>query len=271
MLKILVRTIVALIVLAVGLLAVFIYWAQNPYGLEKERIAPKGDERLPAISPVQNSLNYLLFRAYEDNRYAVQLPVPNDYIHPSKTTSRLIKTYGASVTMYYPELNSVFHPSNVHLAGCGGHCGGRVGAYVVVKENGAKDWNERRVAQLLKDRTAKNPLAPFEDLQSEFGLSEHFQIRRPDIKTEVLDEKRRFQEYLIRRDANGAVEYMFECSPYSPSPGCTVEFNLSSRPELLVKLHFGRHLMDHWEDIIRAVDKKITSWHPVRVDVISRQ
>jgi len=53
---------------------------------------------------------------------------------------------------------------------------------------------------------------------------------------------------------------LFQCSPYVPSPSCSVKFNLSSMPELLVDITFSRSLMDDWKNIIRMADSRISSW-----------
>lgn len=262
---------VALAALFVILAVLFLNWARNPYGLEEERLGPKGSEKLPPISSVENAQNYLLFSQHEGNSFVIHFPVPNEYIHPSNTSSRLIKSYAVGIRMYYPEMYGGFHPKNMHLLSCNGHCEGYVFAYVDVNVNGAKTQGARRLEAIREDRAKNSPLYRFEDLDSEFGLDDHFQIRYPVIEEKSKGDKYSTKEYFFKRDQNGEVQYIFECHPFVTSPGCKVMFNLSSRPEVLVDIRFGRHLMGNWSDIIKAADTKIASWRPLRVDTIREQ
>jgi hypothetical protein len=256
------------VTLLIVLVVTSLNWARNPYGLEDARIGPKGTEKLPSIPLVANAKNFLLFPGHEGNTFVIHLPLPNEYIHPSNTTSRFVKSYTASATMYYPEMYSAFHPKNAHLLKCNGHCEGYIRAYIEVKENGARVQNERRLELIRKDRASASTLHSFQNLESEFGLDDHFQIRHPVIEQKSQGNKSSTKEYLFKREKNGDLKYLFECSPYAPSPGCSVRFNLSSRPEVLVDIHFGRHLMENWADIIKLVDAKIGSWKPVKVATV---
>ncbi len=112
------------LVLLIALITILSNWAKNPYGLEPERLGPKGSEKLPSISSAPNAKNYLLYSQYVDNSYVIHLPLPNEYIHPSNTSTRIYKSYSVHATMYYPELNGKFHPDNAHFPKCNGWCGG---------------------------------------------------------------------------------------------------------------------------------------------------
>jgi len=173
--------------------------------------------------------------------------------------------------MYYPEMYGGFHPKNAHLLNCNGYCDGYVFVYVDVKVNGAKAQDARWLEQIRKDRAKNSPLYRFEDLDSEFGLDDHFQIRYPVIEEKSKGEKYSTKEYFLKRDRNGEVQYLFECHPFVTSPSCKVKFNLSSRPEILVDISFGRHLMDNWSNIIKSTDTKIASWKPLRIDTVREQ
>lgn len=256
------------IILVITIITVFLNWAKNPYGLEPERLGPKGDEALPSISIVPNAKNYLLYSKHKDNTYVIHLPLPNKYIYPSKATEHIIKSYALPVTMYYPEMNGKFHPDNADLPICNGWCGGFVRAFIEPNKNGAKRINARMLERRQKERLNNTSSLQFEDLDSEFGLDDHFQVRYPVIEKKSNGSKNATKEYFLKRDNKGEVQYLFECSPYTPSPGCSVKFNLSSRPELLVDIKFGRHLMTKWEDIIRATNKKVSNWGPVRIETI---
>jgi len=263
------------IIISLGLLAIiivilfgmFLNWAKNPYGLEAERIGPKGDEELPQILPVQNAKNYLLYSKYENNSSVIHFPLPNEYTHPSNTTNRISKTYAVPATVYYPEINGKFHPDNAGLPKCNGWCGGYMRIFVEPGKT-AKEINNRIFKRLQKERLENSELRVFEDLDSEFGLDEHFQIRFPVIEKKSDGKKYATDEYFIKRGSSGELINLIECSPYTPSPGCKVKFNLSSHPEILVSVTFGRHLMDEWENIIGATDKKITSWGLTKVSTL---
>ncbi|MBI5449837.1 MAG: hypothetical protein HY940_00615 [Gammaproteobacteria bacterium] len=257
-----------LIVLGVALTAAFANWARNPYGLEPERLGPKGDEALPPIAAVPNAKNYLLYPKYDVNAYVIHFALPNEYIHESNTTSRILKSYSISASMYYPELNGKFHPDNANLPSCDGWCGGYVRAFIEPSQNDAHTINSRMLERIARDRLQDSPLYQFEDLDPMFGIDEHFQIRYPVIEEKWKGDKSSTDEYFIKMDRNGGVEYLFECKPYTPSPGCGVKFNLSSRPELVVDIMFGRHLMTDWEKIISSVNKKIASWGPVKITTV---
>lgn len=258
----------ALVALFIVIVALFLNWARNPYGLEEERLGPKGNEKLPPISSVENAKNYLLFSQHEENNFVIHFPVPNEYIHPSNASSRLIKSYAVGIRMYYPEMYGGFHPKNAHLLNCNGYCDGYVFAYVDVKVNGAKAQDARWLEQIRKDRAKNSPLYRFEDMDSEFGLDDHFQIRYPVIEEKSKGEKYSTKEYFLKRDRNGEIQYLFECHPFVTSPSCKVKFNLSSRPEILVDIRFGRHLMDNWNNIIKSTDTKIASWKPLKIDTV---
>lgn len=248
------------------LIFLFQKWLSNPYGLEDARLGPKGNEKLPLPALVENAQNYLLFSHYEGNTFAIHLPLPNEYIHPSNATSRLIKSYATSITMYYPELNGRFHPSNANLPTCNGYCGGYLRAFVSARQTDARTMDARALDQLRKDRSNGNRPIRFEDLDSAYGFDQRFSISYPVIEAKSNGNKHSMEEYLLKKDQSGNVLYMFKCRPYTPSPSCEVRFNLSSRPELLLEVRFGRHLMSHWEEIIHSVDKKIVSWTPTRID-----
>ena len=256
------------VILVITIIIVFFNWAKNPYGLEPERLGPKGNEELPPISIAPNAKNYLLYSKYKDNTYVIQLPLPNEYIYPSKATENIIKSYALPVTMYYPEMNGKFHPGNASLPKCNGWCGGYVRAFIELNQNGAKRINARMLERRQKEKMENSSSLQFEDLDSAFGLDDHFQVRYPVIEKKSKGSKNATKEYFLKRDNKGEVQYLFECSPYTPSPGCSVKFNLSSRPELLVDIKFGRHLMTEWKDIIRATNKKILSWGPVRIETV---
>lgn len=266
-LKAVLIAIAILFAVGISLIVLVLNWLRNPYGMEEERLGPKGSEILSSLVLRGHAANYLLFPTYQGNTYAVYLPIPDSYFHPSNTTSHVIKSYAATVTMYYPELNGQFHPSNENLPKCNGYCGGYLRAYISAHQKSAIVQNARLLEQIGKDRLRDSELYRFEDMESAFGLDEHFQIRYPIIEAKAKGNKSSTNEYWIKRAEDGTVRYLFECSPYSPSPGCSVKFNLSSRPELLVQIHFGRHLMEYWPAIVQSVDKKIESWEPARIDV----
>lgn len=261
----------SLVALFIVLVTLFFIWTRNPYGLEEERLGPKGNEKLPPISSVENAVNFLLFPQHEGNNFIIHFPVPNEYINPSNTSTRFKKTYAVGIKMYYPEMHGGFHPKNTHLLNCNGHCEGYVFAYVGVNVSGAKAQNARRLESIYMDRAQNSPLRRFEDLDSEFGLNDHIQIRYPAIEEKSKGDKYSTKEYFLKRDQNGEVQYLFECHPFVTSPGCSVKFNLSSRPEVLVDINFGRHLMGNWSDIIKEVDMKIASWKPLRLDAVLQQ
>ena len=177
-----------------------------------------------------------------------------------------MKSYASSVTMYYPALNGPFHPSNANLPKCNGYCGGYLRAFISTNQNDAMTQDARTLVRLENERSGSSPLYSFENLDRAYGLDDHFQIRYPVIEAKSNGDKHSTKEYLLKRDGGGNVKYLFQCSPYAPSPNCQVRFNLSSRPELLVEISFGRHLIADWIDIIQSVDKKIASWGPVRID-----
>jgi len=264
---------VVLVALFVVFVAFFLYWDRNPYGLEEERLGPKGNEKLPPISSVENAKNYLLFSQHEGNNFVIHFPVPNEYIHPSNRSPRFIKSYAVGIRMYYPEMYGGFHPKNTHLLNCNGYCEGYVIAHVNVNVNvnGATAQYTQRLEEIKKDRAKNSPLYRFEDLDSEFGLDDHFQIRYPVSEEKSKGEKYSTKEYLLKRDRNGEVQYLFECHPFVTSPSCKVMFNLSSRPEVLVDIRFGLHLMGNWSDIIKSADTKIASWRPLRFDTVRVQ
>lgn len=263
-------TLGALIFLGVVLITVLGKWAKNPYGLEPERLGPKGDEILPPIVAVLNAQNYLLYPAHAENTYVIHLALPNHYIHESNTTDRILKSYSVSASMYYPELNGKFHPDNANQSNCNGYCGGYVRAFIEPKQNTVLAMNARTLERIEQERKQDSPLLKFEDMEPEFGIGEHFQIRYPAIEAKSKGAKGSTKEYLIKRNGNGDVEYMFECSPYALSPACGVKFNLSSRPELVVDIRFSRDLMPDWKNIIHSVDMKIASWGVTRIEAAKK-
>ena len=270
MIKKILLTLGALVTLGVTVITVLGILANNPYELEPERLGPKGDETIPPIVAVRNAKNYLLYPAHAENIYVIHLPLPNHYIHESNTTGRILKSYSVSASMYYPELNGKFYPGNANLPNCNGYCGGYVRVFIEPNQNTAHVMNEHVLERIKHDRQQDSPLLKFEGLDPEFGIGEHFQIRYPAIEAKSKGAKGSTKEYLIKRDGNGEVEYMFECSPYAPSPACGVKFNLSSRPELVVDIRFGRDLMSNWQNIIQSVDAKIASWRPTRIEIAKK-
>jgi len=259
-------TLGSLIILGVALFVAFANWARNPYGLESERLGPKGNEALPPIAAVPNAKNYLLYPKHTENAYVIHFALPNEYIHESNTTSRILKSYSVSASMYYPELNGKFHPDNSNLPKCNGWCGGYIRAFIEPSEKAANTINAQTLERIAHDRRQNSPLQLFEDLDKELGLDDHFQVRYPVIERKSNSGKSSTEEYFTKRGANGEVRYLFECSPYVPSPACSVKFNLSSMPELSVDIRFGRHLMTDWETIISSIDRKIAGWEVVKIE-----
>lgn len=245
-------------------------WARNPYGLEPERLGPKGSEALAPVSVVPKAKNYLLYVRNNKNTYAIHLPLPNEYIHESNTTNRMVKSYAVSVSMYYPEMNGKFNAKNTNLPHCNGWCGGYLRAFIEPDQDNAYTLNARTLERIKQKRKSNSPLYQFEDLDREFGFDEHFQIRYPAIEKRTNGNTSSTKEYFVKNDKNGETEYLFECLPYVPSPSCSVKFNLSSRPELLVDIMFGRYLMTDWQAIVASVDRKIASWGPAKIEVIDK-
>lgn len=250
----------------------FLRWTRNPYGLEEERLGPKGDEALPPILAISNAKNYILYPYPQQNHnaYVIHLALPNDYIHSSNYTDRILKSYGVSASMYFPGLNGKFHPDNANLPNCNGYCGGYIRASIERKQSDVHAMNMRQMAEIAEKKLKGKPYYESEDLAPEFGIDEHFQIRRPVLDARSKDDNHLTEEYLIKRNRNGKLEYLFECSPYAPSPNCEVSFNLSSMPELMVNIIFGRHLMPEWQTIIQSVNSKIASWGPVRIETVRK-
>ena len=267
MLKKLIISLGVLAFLVSALIVVFFSWARNPYGLEPERLGPKGDESLPEISTIPNAKNYLLYSRYNQNTYAIHLALPNAYIHESNATQRISKSYDAYVTMYYPNMNGKFHPDNMNLPKCNGWCGGYMRTSIQPSERGAHAMNVQKLERLIQERRENSPLRYFEDLDSEFGLANHFQIRYPIIEKKSNGKKNSTKEFFLEYGKDGSIEYLFQCHPYVPSPSCSVKFNLSSMPELLVDISFSRTLMTDWKNIIQLVDSKISSWRPARIEL----
>lgn len=254
----------SLILLSIVLLA----WFKNPYGLEPERLAPKGDEVLPVINIELDSKNYLLYEDYDHNSYAIQLALPNHYIHESNSTRRISKSYGVSVRMYYPNMNGKFHPDNDNLPKCNGWCGGYTRASIEPVSEKAIEFNERMIQRLAKERKEQSHLRHYQDLGEEFDLGIHFQVRYPVLEKKSDGKMHSTKEYFIKRADDGSAKYLFQCSPYTPSPSCSVKFNLSTMPELLVDITFGRPLMNQWENVIRMVDDKISSWKLKKISLV---
>lgn len=265
MIKKLLSFFVGVFVLVALIVCVFLFLPLRN-NIEPEIIAPKGDEMLPKISMVPNSKNYLIHPNYSNNSYVIHLPLPNEYIHKSNTSEKPVKSYSVSVTMYYPELKGKYHPENSNLPECNGYCGGYLSAFIEVVQKSADRIHADELQRLLNERKNNNELLKFEDLPSEFGMDDHFYIRHPVIERKSNGKKTSTDEIFVVRGAQGEVKYLFKCSPYVPSPACKTEFNLSSKPELLVSISFGRHLMSDWSNIIQSVDKKIESWGLVRYE-----
>ncbi|WP_343801406.1 hypothetical protein [Marinobacterium maritimum] len=261
-------TLGALVIMALVLTKIVSNWMQNPYGLEPERLGPKGSETIPPVTALPNAKNYLLYPYYDDNAYVIHLALPNHYIHPSNTTERVLKSYGVSASMYYPGLNGKFHPENANLPNCNGYCAGYVRASIEPSRRSAHEKNRRILERIAHDRQQDSALYQFEDLDAEFGVDEHFQIRYPVIEAKSKGSMTSTQEYLISRDPSGDVQYLFECLPYTPSPACEVEFNLSTMPELVINIRFSRSLMTEWPKIVRAVNDKVASWKPVKIETV---
>jgi len=120
----------ALAVISTVLIGISLNWSKKPYGLEPERIGPKGAEGLPKIQPTQNAKNYLIYPNYEDYSFVFHLPLPNEYIHPSNISERIFRTYSAAATVYYPEINGKFHPNNADLPKCNGWCEGYMRIFI---------------------------------------------------------------------------------------------------------------------------------------------
>ncbi|MGB0835635.1 MAG: hypothetical protein ACPGR2_14070 [Psychrobium sp.] len=238
---------------------VFLNWIKNPYSLEHERLGPKGLEILPEITPVPNTKNYLMYPKYEKNDFVYILALPNEYIHPSNWSEQAIKTYSVSATVFYPKINGRFHPDNLDLPKCNGWCGGYMRVFIEPNKS-AREMNNRRYERIINDSPHITHSRQIEDLIGEFGMDQHFQIRFPVIEQKSGGEKYATKEIFVKRDSAGEIQYLFECSPYALSPRCKVSFNVSSLPELLVSVSFGRHLIADWEKLIKATDNKVSSW-----------
>lgn len=261
------KSLVTLTIVGIVLIVVvFFFWMTNPYGLEPERRGPNGNESLPKLSITPDSKNYLLYDNYENNQYVIHLALPNQYIHESNFTNKISKSYSAYITMYYPNMNGKFHQENAHLTKCNGYCNGYLRASIEPTTTKATELNERKILRLSRERNEESHLRYYEDLEEEFGLSTHFQIRYPVLEEKSNGKKHSTKEYIVKYDEGGAVKYLFQCHPYTPSPACSVKFNLSSMPELLVNIRFSRSLLNDWENIIKMVDNKISSW---KLDKIS--
>lgn len=246
----------------------FFTWMKNPYGLEPERLGPKGNEALPDISIEPDSKNYLLYEGYDHNSYTIHLALPNHYIHESNTTNRISKSYGTYVTMYYPNMNGKFHPDNERLPKCNGWCNGYMRASIKPASKKAIEINKRKIQHLEQERKEQSHLRYYQDLEQEFGLDNHFQIRYPVLEKKSNGKKNSTDEYFIKYADDGSAEYLFQCSPYVPSPSCSVKFNLYSMPELLVDITFSRSLMDEWENVIRMADDRISSWELKKISLV---
>lgn len=262
--KILVAT---LLCTPIVLVSIIYSWIRNPYGLEKERLGPKSSNLSALVRAVPNAQNFLLHTYPDESEYVIHIALPNNYIHKSHETKRIIDSYSLSAYMYYPGLNGKFHPENKNLPKCNGYCGGYVSAYIKPSNESANTISSKKLERLYRDRKQGNPLMKFDDLSPEFGIEDHFQIRYPVSEEKSKGKKYSTEEYLIKRSNSGNVKYVFECSPYTPSPACSVKFNLTTRPELLVDIQFGRHLMAQWENVVNSTNEKIASWEPARIEV----
>lgn len=259
---------VAFILIATISVSIIASWIRNPYGLEEERIGPKKSNLSATVLAVPNAMNFLLHSYSTESEYVIHLALPNHYIHESHETTRIIDSYSLSAYMYYPGLNGKYHPENRNLPKCNGYCGGYVSAYIVPSNESASTISTKTLERVDRDRNQGNPFMKFEELSPEFGMADHFQIRYPVIEDKTEGNKSSTQEFIIKRSENGDIKYLFECSPYKPSPACSVKFNLSSRPELLVEITFGRHLMTQWESLINSTNEKIVSWGPTRIELV---
>lgn len=261
MLRKILTSLVALVLVGAALIVITSYfWVQNPYGLEQERRAPKGEETLPLVTIVPNSKNHLLYKNYENNPYAIHLALPNHYIHESNYSKGISKSYGASVTIYYPNMNGKYHKENEQLTECNGYCNGYMRASIEPNSKSAIELNKRKILRHSEERKKDSHLRYYENLEQEFGLSTHFQIRYPVLEEKSKGKKNSTNEYFVKYDKDGSPKYFFECHPFTPSPACSVYFNLSSMPELLIKIRFSRSLMNDWENVILLVDDKISDW-----------
>ena len=249
-------------VLALGimvLLAMVARCARNPYGLEPERLGPKRKKLAHPVTAIADAENYLLYPYTEDSNYVIHIALPNHYIHPENTSKKLFSSYGMSAEMYYPGLNGKFHPENANLPQCNGYCNGYVSASIEPNPRNAQAIMLDRLEYFSRARQSKDPALAFEDLEPELGFDERLMVKYP-IADRQSPSETSTKIFFIKREKDGALKYVFECSPNEPSPACSVMFNLSSRPELLVDIRFGMHLMTEWENLVRSVDAKITSW-----------
>lgn len=249
-------------------LSLIFRWIRNPYGLEEERLGPKSNNLSAMVLALPNAQNFLLHTYPSEGEYVIHIALPNNYIHESHETNRIIDSYSVSAYMYYPGLNGKYHPENRNLPKCNGYCGGYVSAYVKPSNESANTISTEKLDRLYKEINQGSPLLRFDDLSPEFGMEEHFQIRYPAAEEKSKGKKYSTEEFIIKRTVSGDIEYLFECSPYTPSPACSVKFNLTSRPELLVEIKFGRHLMVQWENLINSANEKIASWGPTRIEVV---
>ena len=260
--------IISLFVILLTLFLLLSKWARNPYGLEPERLGPGRKKLSQAVTIEPNAKNYLLHEYLNDPGYVIHIALPNHYIHPSNTTQKISNTYGLSAKMYYPGMNGKFHEENKHLPECNGWCNGNVSAYLQIDRRNARTITLEKLERLARDRGNKDRLLSFEDLEPIFDFDQRFQVRYPEI--EKKGDKSSTDEHFIKKDKKGIPEYLFECSPYVPSPSCSVIFNSSSRSELLVELTFSMDLLGEWKQVIDAADKQISSWPSKKIETIKQ-
>lgn len=245
-------------------------WARNPYGLEPERLGPARKKLAQAVTIEPNAKNYLLHKYLDDPGYVIHIALPNHYIHPSNTTQKILNTDGLFAIMYYPGMNGKFHSENKSLPECNGWCNGNVSASLEIDRRSAKTITLEKLERLSRDRSNKDRLLSFEDLEPIFDFDQRFQVRYPEAEKRSNGNKSSTDDYFIKKDANGIPEYLLACHPYVPSPSCSVIFNSSSRPELLVELTFSMDLLGEWKKVINAADKQISSWPTKKIETIKQ-
>lgn len=244
----------------IGLFIVILRWASNPYGLESSRLGPekinieKENELREGVS------NLFLIPEYANSKYYIHLSVPNMYL--GQTTSKNIQQYGFLTKVAYPKMLSLHHPNNAEYTKALGWHKGLVQLHVHANGPDIDTLNERIMIRLGKDMKNDNPLVVYEKLPSEFSIEEHFQFRYPMIEEKAKGSPSSTNEYFVVRDGENKIRYIFKCHPYTPSPGCSVEFDSSLIKEVHIKASFGRHLMNEWQTLVDEIDSLVTSWQP---------
>lgn len=237
----------------------------NPWKLEPSRVGPRITSNLPKITPTPNATNYLLLPQYENNLFALHISLPDEYIHPSNRTSEVLTSYSFHSTMYYPEMTGVSNPKNEHLRNCRGYCEGYVSALIEAVIPG-NERNIRQLASLYKDQFGSNPAVLYKPLSPVYGFEEHFVFSYPMIEKKFGDHSST-TEYFIKRHLNGEPEFIIECLPYVPSPGCQGRIKLALHPEIEVWIGFGMHLLPEWQNLVDALDQRISKWSPTKYDL----